>query len=249
MPSWKMLQEIVRLGLQTAAWLGRRPWRWEEIRHAVVQNGIGSLPVIAFSTAFAGLVVTTEIAWHMDLALGTVSMIPGFTGQFIVRELGIAVPALLMVSKVGASTTAEVGTMKVTEQIEALRLLGIDPVGYLVFPRWVASIGAMVCLTLIAIAITLAFAISVAVISYNFSVLEFLNALRHFVGPWDLFAAAIKGAVFGAVVPIVSCAYGFQCSGGAKGVGSATTDSVVTSTILVILLDFVLTFALLRLTS
>ena len=80
------------------------------------------------------MVVTNEIAYHMDLALHTVSMIPGFTGQFILRELGIAIPALLLVAKVGAAITAEVGSMKVTEQIDALKLLGIDPISYLVFP-------------------------------------------------------------------------------------------------------------------
>ena len=107
------------------------------------------------STAFAGLVVTNEIAWHMDRALHTVAMIPGFTGQFILRELGIAIPALLLVAKVGASITAEVGSMKVTEQIDALKLLGIDPINYLVFPRFIASIFSGACLVLIAAGVTL----------------------------------------------------------------------------------------------
>lgn len=237
-----VLRDIFRLFLETLSWIPRRPWRWQEILHFIVQMGIGSLPIIGFATAFAGLVVTTEIAWHMDQALKTVSMIPGFTAQFIVRELGIALPAALMVAKVGASTTAEVGTMKVTEQIDALRLLRIDPVGYLVFPRFIASIVSITCLTLIAIGITLICAVMVAVAKYNFSVLEFINAVRHFVGPKDIVCALAKGSVFGAIVPIISCAYGFRCGGGAKGVGSTTTDSVVTSTIAVILFDFLLTF-------
>ena len=237
-----VLRDIFRLFFETLSWIPRRPWRWQEIAHFIVQMGLGSLPIIGFATAFAGLVVTTEIAWHMDQALNTVSMIPGFTAQFIVRELGIALPAALMVAKVGASTTAEVGTMKVTEQIDALRLLRIDPVGYLVFPRFIASIVSITCLTLIAIGITLGCAIAVAVAKYNFSVLEFMNAVRHFVGPMDLLCALVKGAVFGAIVPIISCAYGFRCGGGAKGVGSTTTDSVVTSTIAVILFDFLLTY-------
>jgi phospholipid/cholesterol/gamma-HCH transport system permease protein len=169
-------------------------------------------------------------------------MIPGFTGQFILRELGIAIPALLLVAKVGASVTAEVGSMKVTEQIDALKLLGIDPVGYLVFPRFVASIVSITCLTLVAISVTLACALLVAVTRYNFSTLEYLNALRHFVGVKDLICALIKGMVFGAVIPVMSCAYGFRCKGGAEGVGTATTNSVVSSTIAVILLDFCLTY-------
>lgn len=237
-----ILRDIVSLFFETLSWIPRRPWRWNEIAHAMVHMGIGSLPVIGVSTAFAGLVVTVEIAWHMDQALHTISMVPGFTGQFIVRELGIAVPALLMVAKVGASMTAEVGTMKVTEQIDAIRLLRIDPVGYLVFPRFIACIVSMTCLTLVAIGVTLSCAIFVAVSQFNFSVLEFLNALRHFVGPQDIVCALVKGAVFGAIIPIISCAFAFRCAGGAKGVGTTTTNAVVASTIAVILFDFLLTY-------
>jgi phospholipid/cholesterol/gamma-HCH transport system permease protein len=217
-------------------------WRWEEISQAIVQIGIESLPIITVSTAVAGAVVTHEIAWHMNAALHSVSMIPGFSGQFILRELGIAVPALLLVAKVGAAITAEVGTMQITEQIDALRLLKIDPLTYLVFPRFVAAIISGACLTIISVSVTLACSITVAVMSYNFSTLEFLNALRHFIGIKDIGCALIKGIIYGAVIPIVSCAYGFRCSGGAEGVGTATTNSVVASTILIIMLDFVLTY-------
>src|SRR5437870_4005454 len=88
--------DILSLFYQTFRRALIRPWRWAEIAQAVVQIGIESIPIIVISTAFAGMVVTTEIAYHMDLALHTVSMIPGFTGQFILRELGIAIPALLL---------------------------------------------------------------------------------------------------------------------------------------------------------
>jgi len=223
-----------------------RPSRAPEVIQQIVSIGIGSLPIITVSTAFAGFVVTNEIAWHMDRALHSVTMIPGLTGQFVLRELGIAVPALLLVAKVGASITAEVGSMKVTEQIDALKLLGIEPVGYLVYPRFVATVVASACLTLIASAMTLAAAISVACTRFGFSLLEYLNALRHFVTYRDLVCALTKGIVFGAVIPIISCAYGFRCKGGAEGVGTATTNSVVTSTVAIILLDFILTFLFTR---
>lgn len=236
------VKDSVHLLFQTLNRAVTTPWRWNEIAQSVVSMGIGSLPIITLATAFAGLVVTSEIAWHMDTALHTVQMIPGFTGQFILRELGIAIPALLLVAKVGAATTAEIGSMKVTEQIDALRLLGIDPVNYLVFPRFIACIVSIACLTFFAIGITLTCAISVAVLKYHFSVQEYLNMLRHFVGVGDLAAALTKGAVFGAIIPIISCAYGFRCKGGAEGVGTATTNSVVTSTLLVITWDFILTY-------
>ncbi|NDD92779.1 ABC transporter permease [bacterium] len=235
-------RDLISMGSKTVTWGFRGQWRREEIVHHLVHHGIGSIPIIAISTAFAGLVVTQEIAFHMDHALHTTTMIPGFTGQFIMRELGIAVPALLIVSKVGASMTAEIGGMKVTEQIDALKLLGIDPVGYLVFPRFIAGIIASVSLTLIALAVTLACAILMAVSKFNFSWLEYINNLRHFVGLKDLACALVKALAYGAVTPLIACTYGFRCQGGAQGVGSATTDSVVSATIAVILLDFVLTY-------
>lgn len=236
------LMEAIELFGKTLARALVWPWRWQEILSSVIQIGVESIPIILISTCFAGLVVTHEIAWHMDAALHTVSMIPGFTGQFILRELGIAIPALLLVSKVGASITAEVGSMKVTEQLDALKLLKIDAINYLVFPRFVASVISGACLTLIAIAMTLVCAIGVAVTRYNFSFQEYLNALKHFVGAQDLVFAMIKGTAFGAVIPILSCAYGFRCRGGAEGVGTATTNSVVAETIVVIVLDFFMTY-------
>jgi len=217
--------------------------RWREVLKATYDIGVGSLPIISVATAFAGIVVTNEIAWHMDQALHTTQMIPGFTGQFILRELGVAIPAFLVISKVGASITAEIGSMKVTEQIDALKLLKINPVAYLVFPRWIACIISLFCLTLISISITLLCAVVVSVMKYNFNVIEYANMLRKFLEPIDIACAAVKALTFGAVIPLISCAYGLRCEGGAEGVGTATTNSVVASTIAVIVLDFVITFA------
>ncbi len=216
--------------------------RWREIAQAVAQNGVGSLPVVTVCTTSAGLVITGEMAWHMDKALHSVSMIPGFTGQFTLRELGVVIPAFLFVSKVGASTTAEIGTMKITEQLDALKLLGIDPIDYLVVPRFVASVFSLACLTLFAISITLGCSMTLAVFQFNFTAIEYLNALRHFVGISDLASALVKGMVFGGMIPVISSAYGLRCRGGAEGVGTATTNAVVASTLVVIVADFILTF-------
>jgi phospholipid/cholesterol/gamma-HCH transport system permease protein len=238
----KILFEAIKLFFQVVGQISHPPIRWNETLQAIVQIGVESIPIIAIATAFAGLVVTNEIAWHMEFALGTTSMVPGFTGQFIMRELGITIPALLLVAKVGAAITAEIGTMKITEQLDALKLLGINPVHYLVVPRFVASIVSTISLTLIAVSVTLTCATWVAVQDYGFSLSEYLNTLRHFVGPKDLLCAVVKGAVFGAVTPIIACQHGFNCEGGAEGVGTATTNAVVSATIAVIVLDFLLTY-------
>lgn len=219
----------------------RGPHRSKETMSSMESIGIGSLPIISIATGFTGLVMTAEIAWHMDFALSNVSMIPGFTGQFVLRELGIAVPALLIVSKVGASLTAELASMRITEQLDAFRLLRMNVVSYHIFPRWVACTFSTICLTLISITITLLIAMITAVTKYHFTWQEYINTLAQFITGMDLFCAITKSAVFGMVIPPISCAYGLTCEGGARGVGQATTDAVVTATLSVITLDFILT--------
>ncbi len=219
-----------------------KSWRWHEINRSIVQIGFGSLPLISVSTAFAGMVVTQEMAWHMDKALHNTSMIPGLSGQFIFRELGIAIPALLLVSKVGAAMTAEIGSMKLTEQIDALKLLGINPIGYLVFPRYIAGIICGASLTLAAIFVTLLFSMLLTTVRYNFTSLEYLTLLKHFITLKDLICALVKGTVYISVIPIIASSYGLRCEGGAEGVGTATTNAVVSATIAIILLDFILTY-------
>jgi phospholipid/cholesterol/gamma-HCH transport system permease protein len=230
----QMLQKLIQQ-------LMKGPHRQLDIMNQMETIGIGSLPIITIATGFTGLVMTSEIAWHMDFALSNVSMIPGFTGQFVVRELGIAVPALLMVSKVGASLTAELASMRITEQLDAFKLLKIDVVSYHIFPRWAACTAATVCLTLISIAITIIIAMFTAVTKYHFNSEEYFNTLAQFVNSFDLLCAVTKSAVFGTVIPPIACAYAMKCEGGAQGVGQATTDAVVSCTLAVITLDFILT--------
>lgn len=231
------LQLLIKLLKQ----LSTGPHRQKEVLQAIVQIGLGSLPIISIATGFTGLVMTSEIAWHMDFALSNVSMIPGFTGQFVLRELGIAIPALLIVSKVGASLTAELASMKITEQLDAFKLLRMDVVSYHIFPRWVACILSTLCLTLISIAITLFIAMTTAVVKYHFNYPEYLNTLSQFINFTDLLCAMTKAITFGTVIPVIACAYGLNTKPGAQGVGQATTDAVVGATLAVITLDFILT--------
>ncbi|MBS1959926.1 MAG: ABC transporter permease [Bdellovibrionales bacterium] len=217
------------------------PYRKPQVLDQMLTIGVGSLPIITIATGFTGLVMTSEIAWHMDFALSNVSMIPGFTGQFVLRELGIAIPALLIVSKVGASMTAELASMRITEQLDAFKLLKIDVVSYHIYPRWVATIFSTICLTMISIAITLLIAMFTAVTKYHFNSEEYFSTLSQFITSLDLICALTKATVFGAIIPPIACAYGLKCEGGAQGVGQATTDAVVTATLAVILLDFVMT--------
>jgi phospholipid/cholesterol/gamma-HCH transport system permease protein len=202
----------------------------------------GSLPIIVFCVAFAAMVTILESSFHMKLVIQNDSMVPGFAAMLILRELGVVVTALLFTSRVGAGIAAEVGTMKITEQIDALRMLHIHPRDYIFIPRLIASIAAMVVLTIVANIVCLACAMYVSQFQLGFTPGMFLASMNRFVEFRDLIFAAIKGAVFGAIIPIVSCYFGFRCKAGAEGVGHATTNSVVVSSVAIIIFDFILTY-------
>lgn len=238
---WRALYLATQLLRDLIRQLSQGPYRKSEVIQQMQSIGIGSLPIISIATGFTGLVMTSEIAWHMDFALSNVSMIPGFTGQFVLRELGIAVPALLIVSKVGAAMTAELASMRITEQVDAFKLLRINLLSYHIYPRWIACTVSTICLTMISIAITLLIAMMTAVTKYHFNTQEYFGTLSQFITSADLLCALTKATVFGAIIPPIACAYGLKCEGGAQGVGQATTDAVVTATLSVILFDFILT--------
>lgn len=229
--TWESLREMFR-----------PPFRGAEIIEQISVVGVGSLVPVLISTAFSGLILTNEIAWHMNESLHTVSMIPGFSAQFIIREMGVAIPTSLVISKVGASIAAELGTMRMTDQIDALKLLGVRPVQYLVVPRLVGCVVGLFCLTLIAIFVTLSCSVVLAVTKFNFNVFEFLAAIQKFVTLTDIASAGTKALVFGAMIPLVAATYGLRAEPSAEGVGLATTQSVVANTLGMISLDFVLTY-------
>lgn len=178
----------------------------------------------------------------MKLVIQNDSMVPGFAAMLILRELGAVVSSLLLTSRVGAGFAAEVGSMTVTEQVDALRMLGIDPIRFIVIPRLVACTIGSAMLTIIANLLCLycAALVSEAYLGFTFGL--FKTAMIRFVSFQDLIFATIKGAVFGCVIPLVSCFFGFRCKAGAEGVGLATTQSVVASSVAIIVLDFILTY-------
>jgi len=199
-----------------------------------------SAPVVVFSVSFAAIVTIIEASFHMKLVIKNDALVPGFAALLILRELGAVVSALLITSRVGAGLAAEVGTMKVTEQIEALRMLGIQPIRYLVVPRFLACVIGGLVLSVLANLVCLYCAMLVSQVQLGYSSGSFIVAMRSFVSFQDLIFAGIKGMVFGSVIPLFSCFYGFRCESGADGVGSATTKSVVTTSVAIIVLDFIM---------
>lgn len=204
--------------------------------------GWKSLPVILFCVSFAAMVTVLESAFHMKILIQNDSLVPGFAALLILRELGAVITCLLLASRVGAGYAAEIASMKVTEQLDALKLLGIDKYWFLVVPRTMACAISGALLTILANFACLYAAFLVSQVQLGHSSSSFLAGLRAFVNYQDIFFAAIKGFCFGATIPIISSYFGFNCSEGAEGVGQATTKSVVASSVSIIIIDFVLTW-------
>ena len=200
-----------------------------------------SLNIIVICVSFAAAVTILEASFHMKLVLHDDSLVPGFASMLIVRELAVVVMSLLLAAKIGAGMAAEVGQMKISEQIDALKLLGINPFNYLVLPRFVACVVGGILLALIANAVCLITAALVTTVSLDQSFGFFQAAFRRFVMMQDLSFSVLKGMIFCGVIPLISCYFGFICEPGAHGVGRATTKSVVSSSIAIIVLDFLLT--------
>jgi len=213
-----------------------------DVFKAIDEIGLKSLPIIAIATAFAGIVITDEMVWHMKGAVDNISITPGLTGQFIFRELAIAIASLLLVSKAGASIAAEISSMKLSEQLDALHVLKIDPVQYLVAPKFLASIISTIGLSFFSICITLLFSALMASFQYGFNFMQYLEMVRQFSGFLDLICAFVKSCVFGSIIPVIASAYGFQCRPGSKALGEATTQAVVSTTVLIIFLDLILSY-------
>ena len=237
-----MLLDFFKLFGQTLVRTVTPPYRLKDVIRQLVFVAWESAPVVLFSVCFAAVVTIMEASFHMKLVIQNDSLVPGFAAALILRELGAVVTALLITSRVGAGLAAEVGSMKITEQIDALRLLGIDPVRFLVAPRFIACIVGCSLLVILANMVCLYCAMLVSLMKLGYSTGSFLMAMRGFVHFKDLIFAAIKGASFGAVIPVISCFYGFRCRAGAEGVGLATTNAVVATSIAIILIDFSLSW-------
>ena len=202
----------------------------------------GSVLIIVFCLCFAAMVTILESSFHMKLVVHDDSLVPGFASILILRELGAVVTALLLTSRVGAGISSEIGLMKTTEQLEALKMLGIDSIDYLLVPRLIATIVGGVVLTLIADIVCIYVSMLVTEAYLGFTANMFISAMTRFVHFKDLVFSMIKGACFGSIIPLVSCYFGFRCKPGAEGVGTATTNSVVTASVFIILMDFILSY-------
>ena len=239
---FRSVSEFLHLIFDMCVAMATTPFRWKDTFQQLYFVANQSVVILVFCVSFAAMVTMIEASFHMKLAIQNDALVPGFAALLILRELGAVLAALLLTSRVGAGIAAEVGTMTVTEQIDALRMLSIDPIRFLVVPRFVACTVGGVILSIVSNATCLYGAMVVSTQSLGYTAGSFLAATARFVSFRDLIFAMIKGGVFASVIPLVSCYHGFRCKAGAEGVGFATTSAVVTSSVMIIVLDFILTW-------
>ena len=201
--------------------------------------GVGSLGLVIIVSLFTGGVAAVQAAYQFQ------NVVPmRFLGAVILRsviiELGPVLTALVVGGRVGAAIAAELGTMKVTEQIDALRAMGVNPIRYLVVPRVFASTVMLPVITILSDAIAILGGFIVAVVTIKINPGTYTNSLKDFFYTKDLMSGLIKALIFGNVIGTMGCFYGFATEGGAEGVGKATTRAVVASCVLVLVLDYVL---------
>jgi phospholipid/cholesterol/gamma-HCH transport system permease protein len=217
--------------------------------HLIVQQmaaiGVGSLWLVAVVSMFTGAVAAVQAAYQFS------SVVPlKYLGAVIIRsviiELGPVLTALVVGGRVGASIAAELGTMKVTEQIDALRAMAINPIRYLVVPRLIGSIVMLPVVTVFSDAIAIVGGFIVAVTTVGVSSHTYIIGLKQFFFLKDLYSGLLKSMIFGGIIGTMGCYYGFRTEGGAEGVGAATTRAVVGACVLVLISDYLLANFLFR---
>ena len=201
--------------------------------------GPKSLLITLITSTSIGMVFTIQVAQQL-LQFGTVQVIGGITAIALSRELTPVLTAVVVAGRIGSAFAAEIGTMKVTEQIDALYILKTDPVNYLVVPRVVACCLMLPILTIVSFVVGMASGLILADTMYGITYTTFLDSVQNFLQVWDLICAIIKSVVFGLIIAIVGCNWGLTTSGGAKGVGESTTNAVVTALILIFMTNFFL---------
>jgi phospholipid/cholesterol/gamma-HCH transport system permease protein len=217
----------------------------EQTVEQMLRIGIGSIPLVLVTSIFTGGVAAVQAAYQFQdyvpmRYIGTV------IGKSVVIELGPVLTALVIGGRVGASIAAELGTMKVTEQIDALETLAISPIKYLVAPRLIAGMIMLPVVTVFADFLAIMGGWMVALVGIGVSTHTFFSGLRIFFHASDVFNGLVKAVFFGAIISMMGCYHGLRTEGGAEGVGIATMRAVVSSCLLILITDYILASLLFR---
>jgi phospholipid/cholesterol/gamma-HCH transport system permease protein len=229
-------EHMILLG-QTSTWLFRRPFRTRLFLEQMEFVGVGSLPIVILVGFFAGAVSALQAV--MALGMFQQERWVGFgVGISLARDLAPVFTALMVTARAGSAMATELGSMRITEQIDALTTFAVNPVQYLVTPRVVASILMLPVLTMVFNVVGLLGGYIIAIIFYNVDFGQAAELYRFYTDPTDYLQGLIKSVVFGLTMALTACYQGFNVRGGAKEVGRATTRAVVASSVSVLVLDY-----------
>ncbi len=247
------VQGYFMLGARAVRFMFARPFYWRDLLQQMDRVGVGSIPIVTLTGVFTGAVLALQSSVELS-KFGAENFIGGLVGASMIRELGPVLSSLMVASRVGSGMAAEIGSMRVTEQIDALRSFGTDPIKKLVTPRLLATLLMMPILTILTDVVGIIGGMLVAVFEVGIPADTYLRgiwntlALSGFVGgifPRDFVEGLIKPFVFGGIIALTGCYHGLNTSGGTEGVGKATTSAVVTASVLILSTDYFITQLLL----
>lgn len=230
---------------EALVWLVRPPFRPMLFFQAMEFVGVGSLFIVVLTGLFTGMVFAVQTVQTFRL-FNAETLVGSTVSLALMRELAPVLTSLMVTARVGSAIATEIGTMKVTEQVDALCTMAVNPVQYLVTPRVIAGLVMLPILTAFCDLVGIGGAYYVAVNLMGVDGGMFLDKIGQFAEPWDVTSGLIKAGVFGLILTLVGCHKGLNASGGARGVGIATTQSVVLSSILILVADYFLTLMLYR---
>ena len=231
---------VLLLTGQTLAWLVRPPYRIVQLLLAMDFIGVKSIFIVALTGTFSGMVLSLQTV-HSLRQFSAEGVVGSVVAVSLCREISPVFAALMVTARAGSAMAAELGNMRVTEQIDALVTMGVSPVQYLLAPRLLASVLMLPLLCILYTCVGMAGSWVVAVDWLSVDPGIFISNIEKYLMPKDLYMGAIKSLVFGFLVSAISCAQGFSASGGAKGVGEATTRAVVLSAVAILVANYILT--------
>ena len=217
---------------------GRAPFRAASFFRHTERTGVGSVPLVAMVSFFLGLTMALLTGYQLQ-RFGTERLVPGLVAISFTRELGPLLTGIMLAARIGAAYTAELGTMRVSEEVEAIEAMGISPLRFLVAPRVLALFSLMPCLSIVS---SVAAIIATALISrayFSIAFVYFNDLVIHSLLIRDIITGVLKSFLFGLLISAIACYRGLNVEGGASGVGTATTSSVVTAITTVIAFDTV----------
>jgi phospholipid/cholesterol/gamma-HCH transport system permease protein len=222
------------------AWTPRPPYDWRELLRQMVKVGVSSTPVVLLTALFTGMVLALQ-TFTVLKRFAAESYVGTLVALSMVRELSPVLTSLIVAGRAGSAMGAELGSMRVTEQIDALEVMATDPIHYLVVPRVWAAVLTMPLLVVMADGVGIAGGYLVSVVLMGANPVSYLNTSFQYTQLNDLLSGLIKAAVFGLLLATIGCQQGFYTTGGAEGVGRSTTAAVVLASIAILAADFFLT--------